>query len=132
MEVRQMKKALSLLLALVMCLSLCACASSNLLADYSGKWVYENGTTTYYLYEDGTFKEESTNSLNGDEEYQGTWEIKNGEIVVHRLKMVKGTNDHFDKNGNIIEGFRYNTAYKIIDLFTLEDVIGQKLHKEVS
>ena len=129
-----MKKALSLILALVMCLPLCACGGNKAtLKDYSGKWVNESGTVTYYLYEDGTFTEESKNSLYGDQEYQGTWEIKKSEIVLHTLKMVEGTgNMHFDQNGNIKEGISYNTAYKIIDLLTLESVSGTKIHKELS
>ena len=136
-----MKKALSLILALVMCLSLCACGGNKAtLKDYSGKWVREEWTNTktgavvnvtVHLYEDGTYKEEVNNSIDGYKEYQGTWEIEKDTIVLNALKIVEGTDTlNFDENGNIMEGITDTTKLTIIDKLTLENG-GNKYNKEV-
>ena len=136
-----MKKALSLILALVMCLSLCACGGNKAtLKDYSGKWVREEWTNTktgavvnvtVYLYEDGTYKKEVNNSIDGYQEYQGTWEIEKDTIVLNALKIVEGTDTlNFDENGNIKEGITDTTKLTIIDKLTLENG-GNKYNKEV-
>ena len=136
-----MKKALSLILALVMCLSLCACGGNKAtLKDYSGKWVREEWTNTktgavvnvtVHLYEDGTYKEEVNNSIDGYQEYQGTWEIEKDTIVLNALKIVEGTDTlNFDENGNIMEGITDTTKLTIIDKLTLENG-GNKYNKEV-
>ena len=136
-----MKKALSLILALVMCLSLCACGGNKAtLKDYSGKWVREEWTNTktgavvnvtVYLYEDGTYKKEVNNSIDGYQEYQGTWEIEKDTIVLNALKIVEGTDTlNFDENGNIKEGITDTTKLTIIDKLTLENC-GNKYNKEV-
>ena len=136
-----MKKALSLLVALVMCLSLCACGGNKAtLKDYSGKWVREEWTNTktgavvnvtVYLYEDGTYKKEVNNSIDGYQEYQGTWEIEKDTIVLNALKIVEGTDTlNFDENGNIKEGITDTTKLTIIDKLTLENG-GNKYNKEV-
>ena len=136
-----MKKALSLILALVLCLSLCACGGNKAtLKDYSGKWVREewtNATTgavvnvTVYLYEDGTFKKEVNNTIDGYKEYQGSWEIEKETIVLNTLKIVEGTDTlNFDENGNIKEGITDTSKLTIIDKLTLENG-GNKYNKEV-
>ena len=136
-----MKKALSLILALILCLSLCACGGNKAtLKDYSGKWVREEWTNTktgavvnvtVYLYEDGTYKKEVNNSIDGYQEYQGTWEIEKDTIVLNALKIVEGTNTlNFDENGNIKEGITDTTKLTIIDKLTLENG-GNKYNKEV-
>ena len=138
-----MKKAISLLLALVMCLSLCACGGNKAtLKDYSGKWVREEWTNTktgavvnvtVYLYEDGTFKEESNNSIDGYKECQGTWKIEKDTIVLNTLKIVKGTIKDtltYDENGNVREGITATTKLTIINKLTLENG-GIKYNREV-
>lgn len=51
-----MKKAVLLILALLMCLSLCACGGGNNEAEYVGIWKLVNTDKEIYLYiyEDGT------------------------------------------------------------------------------
>ena len=50
-----MKKALSLILALVLCLSLCACGNKTLtLEDLSDIYVQDDETGVYFTFEDGT------------------------------------------------------------------------------
>ena len=55
-----MRKALSLILALVMCLSLCACGGNSKNIDPQievlGKWTYDTGNCvwTYIFYSDGS------------------------------------------------------------------------------
>ena len=50
-EGSQMKKTISLLLALVLCLSLCACGNSK--NPIIGEWISDQGVTVAF-YEDGT------------------------------------------------------------------------------
>ncbi len=50
-----MKKAISLLLALVLCLSLCACGNKTLtLEDLSDIYVQDDSTRASFTFEDGT------------------------------------------------------------------------------
>ena len=137
-----MKKVIGLILMVVLCLSLCACGDSESnapLTDYVGVWVREEWTNvktgavvnvTVYLYEDGLFKEETRDSINGYEEVQGTWEIDKDTIVLRPTKLVAGTDSlHFDENGNLLEGVsNYRTILSIIDKLTLENG-GNKYHK---
>ena len=136
-----MKSMLAIVLVLCMALSLCACGGNKAtLKDYSGKWVREewtNATTgavvnvTVYLYEDGTFKKEVNNTIDGYKEYQGSWEIEKETIVLNTLKIVEGTDTlNFDENGNIKEGITDTSKLTIIDKLTLENG-GNKYNKEV-
>lgn len=136
-----MKKAISLLLALMLCLPLCACgdgATEN--EDYSGKWVREEWTNTttgavvnvtVYLYEDGTFKEETNNSVEGYSEYHGTWKVEKDTIILNFLKKVEGPDDfNYDENGNIKDGIEYTRKLTIINSITLENG-GFQYNKEL-
>ena len=127
-----MKKAITLILAFVLCLSLCACGGEKAtFNDYSGKWVREEWTNTttgavvnvtIYLYEDGTFKEETNNSIDGYEEHQGTWDIKKDTIELNFLKKVEGPEDwNYDENGNIKDGIEITSKLTIIDKLTLDN-----------
>ena len=121
-----MKKLLALLLVAVMCLFLAACGSKE---DYSGKWVAEWTVTetnnivskTLELYEDGTFKETTTSSANGYEEFQGTWKVKGNEIKLEFTKLVEGEHICFDTNGQLIDGMELHRTYEIIDTITIKN-----------
>ena len=98
-----MKKILSLIMALIMCLSLCACGDkkatdateaatiSDVLAeeDVVGTWQWitpgeqgpANGVTHLELYEGGTGKG-TNSSMTGGSYYPVTWEIRDGVINI--------------------------------------------------
>lgn len=86
-----MKKAISLILAIIMCLSLCACGGGNDTPETEeqvvGTWEWKtlgeqgpiNGVTHMELYEGGTGK--GTNSSMSESSYYPiTWEIK-GDVI---------------------------------------------------
>lgn len=121
-----MKKILALLLAAVMCLSLVACGGGE---DYSGKWVAEwtvektnnSVSKTLELYEDGTFKETTTSSAKGYEEFQGSWKVKGNEIILEFTKLVEGEHICFDTNGRLNDGMEMHRTYEIIDTITIKN-----------
>ena len=94
---RMMKKALSLILALVMCLSLCACGSGNEendattndglnkneTANYIGVW--KSAHMQFTIEKGGVGRYELPGNTNGIGYYDFTWEVKD-EILVITIK----------------------------------------------
>lgn len=87
-----MKRLVALLLALVMCLSLCACGGGSSSKDFEstaedeiiGKWVYNTGITTWNF----VFNEDMTCSYwaGTREPSNSTYTMENGELVIKGLK----------------------------------------------
>lgn len=103
-----MKKLIALLLIGILAVSLCACSKGTDTPPYAaviGKWVGENENiphvlhdnkpsstkVTLYFYEDKTFKEEVNNTLDGYQEYLGTWEYDGENLTICRTEMTQGT-----------------------------------------
>lgn len=108
-----MKRAIALTLALVLCLSLCACggtdpsssndtsesatgeSSTDELKQYTGIW--STSTTALYLYEDGValFVEDQsgdTSLMTTDAtHFSGTWDIRDGYIIFYHEKTYGST-----------------------------------------
>lgn len=94
-----MKKLIALVLALVICFSLCACGSStskeegstSIEKDYIGTWQTEDGETVFSVYEGGI------GSFNGPgNKFSFTWEIKGTSLVIDNKRYV--TIYNVDKN----------------------------------
>lgn len=125
-----MKKYLTLLLAIIMCVSLVACGNSTADTDYSGTWVREEWkdektgvviNMTIHLYEDSTYKQEVYNSVEGYTEYQGEWEVDGDEIICHKKKLVAGEDPVFEKDGFLPDGVEIASKYTIVDKTTLKN-----------
>lgn len=125
-----MKKILTLLLAVIMCVSLVACGNSTADTDYSGTWVREEWTNektgavinmTLLLYEDNTYKQEVYNSVEGYKEYQGEWEVDGDEIKCYPKKLVAGEDPLYDKDGFPQDGIDVGySKITIVDKITLK------------
>ena len=114
-----MKKALSLLLALVLCLSLCACGSSNDASKtLSNDEIYEKALvgewsshekSGFVLLSSGKVLQYSNLSGAADNVSSGisagTWEVENGYLII------------FTENYN---AYQSAWVYRIIDTSTLE------------
>jgi hypothetical protein len=120
-----MKKIIALALVIVMCLSFAACGNKE---DYSGKWVAEEWTVektgaivnaTLELYDDGTFKESSTSSIDGYKELRGSWTVKGDEIKLEYTRLVGGKDLGFGADGRLEDGLKRGATYEIIDAITL-------------
>lgn len=109
-----MKKAVSLILALVMCLSLIACSASkeDLVGTWSGSWTYNgnqfertfvlknDGTYTSVMYKNGQYYETESGTYeisgrtvdlhpNGDEGQSTPYKYKGGKLVNNDHEFVK-------------------------------------------
>ena len=90
----QKKRLLALVLCVVLSVTLCACGTKNavkkeLIGIYVGG--NENYTRAIGFEEDGTFVE-AYESLIGDKESEGTWEIKRDTVV---LEYDKGSTHYY-------------------------------------
>lgn len=74
-----MKKIFALMLAILMTLSICACASRSVV----GKWVF--GGNTYEFKEDNSV----SISINGALNYDGTYEI-DGDVITVQVSGLLG------------------------------------------
>ena len=122
-----MKKIIALALVIVMCLSFVACGNKE---DYSGKWVAEEWTVektgaivnaTLELYEDGTFKESSTSSINGYKELQGSWTVKGDEIKLEYTRLIAGEYIGFDADGRPEDGVKSGSTFEIVNALTIKN-----------
>ena len=116
-----MKKRFAILaLSAILCiLALAGCGdSSSDDGNYAGTWVRDTWTNqktgavidiTLNLYDDGTYKEEEANSINGAKVVMGEWEVKKDEILLYPKHLVEGEEPGtFDSNGDLIG----KTTYK--------------------
>lgn len=125
-----MKKIFSLLLLSVMVVSLVACGGKTDSNNYAGTWVSETWTNEHtgissdiilYLYDDGTFKKETTNSNNEYKEVHGEWEIENSEIILTVHKVVAGEEPGYGEDGLLMNGFSpVQNLLTIVNSTTLE------------
>ena len=89
-----MKKVISLILALVLCLSLCACGGSVDSDKLVGEWESSDGPTGFVLLESGNvimgcYSLEQA-SQTGNHEYSGTWEVEGDYLIIHYEALIEG------------------------------------------
>lgn len=115
-----MKKAISLLLAVIICFSLCACGANNDSNKspfgkndseaYIGTWVYDTqkgNIITYHFNKGGIgYWEQSTKS---GAKWEFTWEVKDGVVVTTRNAVGTTFLDSFELNDEL------NALYLISD-----------------
>ena len=106
-----MKRIISVLLLLVICLSLCACGGSKYtFADFEGTWVREKYinpqgdeySIIVHLHADGTYVREASSSTGEYKEIRGTWEFEKDRILLNEEKLVAGSDSNYDENGNAL------------------------------
>ena len=82
-----MKKALALILLVVLCLSLAACTASkdDLVGTWSGSWEYEGNlfVETFTLTENGTYTSTLYKNGNLNKTESGTYEIDGNTVDLH-------------------------------------------------
>ncbi|MBP8640442.1 MAG: hypothetical protein KBI01_06030 [Oscillospiraceae bacterium] len=117
-----MKRRFAILaLSAILCiLALAGCGnSSSDDGNYAGTWVRDTWTNqetgavidiTLNLYDDGTYKEEVADSINGMLVETGEWEVEKNEILLYPKNLVEGKDPGtFDSNGELIG----KTTYRI-------------------
>ena len=77
-----MKKVLSFVLVLALCLSLCACFGTTAEKELQGTWEHENGMATYIFFE-GRFSCETIVAGMSLGIKEGSYEISDTAIVLH-------------------------------------------------
>ena len=139
-----MKRFFSLLLSLVIVLTLCACSGGNNdtgsnSEDYDGTWIRETWTNektgavidiTLYLYDDYTYTEKTDSSTGEYTEMDGSWEVKDNQIVLSPSKLVAGKDVNFGEDGRLLEGISMQINLEIVDNTTLKNGIGILYNKE--
>lgn len=97
-----MKKALSLILALVMCLSLCACGGTASIDEaLHGKWIAENGDGGIYTFDNGRFTCETVISGLNLGAKEGGYKISNNVIKLSYDNGVKSELKFTYENGTL-------------------------------
>ena len=97
-----MKKALSLLLALVICLSLCACGSTASIEEaLQGKWVAESGDGGIYTFSNGRFACETLISGLNLGIKEGSYKVSNNAIKLSYDNGVKSELKFTYENGTL-------------------------------
>lgn len=101
-----MKKAISLILALVLCLSLCACSPSkeDLVGTWSGSWTYKDNQfeETIVLKDDGTYKSAMYKNGKHHESESGTYEINGRTVELHPNGDEGCTTPYKYKGGKLV------------------------------
>ena len=91
-----MKRIFALILALIMCLPLCACGDDSVFGTYKGKYLYDGNqyAETIILNQDGTYTLES---------------YKNGELISLR------SGEFYFEDGviNLVKDEHISTPYKV-------------------
>ena len=95
MEVKEMKKAISLILMLALCFGLCACGVDTAAVDreLQGKWTNATGMAAY-RFDDGRFACATIIDTK-----EGSYEITNRKIVLNYDNGVTGELSYTFKNG---------------------------------
>ena len=101
-----MKKALSIFLALLMCLSLCACSkTASIEKDLQGEWIAENNNGGFYTFTDGRFSCETIIAGLSLGIKEGNYEITETVITLNYDNGVVGELSYIFENGTLsIEG----------------------------
>ena len=91
-----MKRALSLILVLVMCLGLCACGAGELSKEEKnliGRWTCSDGTGFILLSSgnalDCTMYNDGDQAIQDRAWYSGTWEVDGNYLIIHNDTTVR-------------------------------------------
>ena len=109
-----MKKALSLILALVMCLSLCACGSNN--SELEGRISALEKEIADMKSETNTTKnEQNTSGKQYPTEYVGEWKMKDISGTIYVLQLNADGTGSLDGSYSTDVIWEYNEKYNTIE-----------------
>ncbi len=98
-----MKKTIAIVLALVMCLSLCACSkTASVEKALQGEWAPENNNGGFYVFDDGRFSCETVIAGLSLGAKEGSYEVTETVIKLSYDNGVEGELSYTYESGDLV------------------------------
>ena len=101
---KKIKKAISLALVCILCLSLCACAGKDsVTGTWTDNYIYEGNEffVTLILDDDGHYAYFSYKNGDPSRAMEGKWELNGGEVCIY---TETGSIEYEYKSGTLVNG----------------------------